>query len=169
MATNSKFGKINNIFQNLKNLVTRVFAIFINFRLNHGHFCEKHRNWDDWVNKGAAEEAYNLRVLYGSDVYDSTRLHRTDARWFYVGVTHEYMTNAKKRVAIKRAADETGMIPKIFHDLSTSNPAHKKIRWSIDRDLLIEEWKRNPNRTRTAFYLAQSYECLNDYQNAFKW
>ena len=61
------------------------------------------------------------------------------------------------------------MIPKIFHDLSTSNPAHKKIRWSIDRDLLIEEWKRNPNRTRTAFYLAQSYECLNDYQNSFKW
>ena len=132
-------------------------------------FCEEHRDWDTWVNKGAKEEAYNLRILYGSDVYDSTRLHRTDARWFYVGATHEYMTNAKKRVAMKRAADAKGMIPKIFHDLSTSDPKKKKIRWSIDRDLLIEEWKKNPNRTRTAFYLAQSYECLHDYPNSFKW
>ena len=132
-------------------------------------FCEKHRDWDAWVNRGAAEEAYNLRILYGSDVYDSTRLHRTDARWFYVGVTHEYMTNAKKRVAIKRAVDDKGMIPKIFHDLSTSDPKKKKVRWSIDRDLLLEEWAKNPNRTRTAFYLAQSYECLHDYPNAFKW
>jgi glycosyltransferase involved in cell wall biosynthesis len=132
-------------------------------------FCEQHRSWDDWVNRGAKEEAYNLRILYGNDVYDSTRLHRTDARWFYVGVTHEYMTNAKKRVATKRAVDSKGVIPKIFHDLSTSDPAKKKIRWSIDRDLLIEEWKKKPNRTRTAFYLAQSYECLHDYKNSFKW
>ena len=77
-------------------------------------FCEKRRNWDNWVKKGPSEEAYNLRILYGSDVYDSTRLHRTDARWFYVGVTHEYMTNAHKRVAIKRAMDDQGNIRKFF-------------------------------------------------------
>lgn len=66
------------------------------------------------MKKGPSEEAYNLRILYGSDVYDSTRLHRTDARWFYVGVTHEYMTNAHKRVAIKRAMDDQGNIRKSF-------------------------------------------------------
>jgi glycosyltransferase involved in cell wall biosynthesis len=132
-------------------------------------FCEEHRSWDKWTNKGAAEEAYNLRVLYGHDVYDSTRLHRTDARWFYVGVTHEYMTNANKRVAIKRATDTKGMIPKIFHDLSTSDPVKKRKRWSIDRDLLLQEWEKKPNRTRTAFYLAQSYECLGDFAHSFQW
>ena len=132
-------------------------------------FCEAHRDWDTWVAKGSKQEAYNLRILYGHDVYDSTRLHRTDARWFYVGVTHEYMTNSRKQVATVRAVDAEGGIPKIFHDLSTSDPKKKARRWSIDRDLLIEEWERNPNRTRTAFYLAQSYECLGDFENAFKW
>ena len=41
-------------------------------------------------------QAYNMRILYSTDVYDSTRVHRTDARWFYAGVTHEYMTNHRK-------------------------------------------------------------------------
>ena len=132
-------------------------------------FCEAHRDWDTWVAQGAKQEAYNMRILYGHDVYDSTRVHRTDARWFYVGVTHEYMTNARKKVATVRAVDADGGIPKIFHDLSTSDPKKKARRWGIDRDLLIEEWKRNPNRTRTAFYLAQSYECLGDFEHAFQW
>ena len=57
----------------------------------------------------------------------------------------------------------------VFHDISTSDPIKKKKRWSTDRDLLKIEWERKPNRTRTAFYLAQSYECLGDYQNAYKW
>lgn len=131
-------------------------------------FCEQHRSWS-WVAKGAHHEAYNLRVLYANDVYDSTRLHRTDARWFYVGVTHEYMTNARKNVATVRAEDSSGGIPKIFHDLSTSDPVKKRKRWSMDAELLKSEWKRNPNRTRTAFYLAQSYECLGDWKNAFQW
>jgi glycosyltransferase involved in cell wall biosynthesis len=129
-------------------------------------YLEAHRSWD-WTAK-EHHEAYNMRILYSTDVYDSTRIHRTDARWFYVGVTHEYMTNHRKNVAIRRI-DYEGTIPAVFHDLSTSNHAHKLIRWGKDRDLLKQEWERNPNRTRTAFYLAQSYECLGDFENAFKW
>ena len=130
-------------------------------------YLEDHREWK-WTAK-RNHEAYNMRILYSTDVYDSTRVHRTDARWFYVGVTHEYMTNHRKNVAIRRIESRDGTIPAVFHDLSTSNHAHKLIRWGKDRDLLKAEWKRNPNRTRTAFYLAQSYECLGDYPNAFKW
>ena len=66
-------------------------------------FCQERRSYKTWVGASAVqEEAYNVRVHYSSDVYDSTRLHRTDARWFYVGVTHEYMTNAKRQVATQR-------------------------------------------------------------------
>jgi len=125
-------------------------------------FCEQHRSWD-------TNEAYNLSILYGSFVYDSTRLHRTDARWFYVGTTHEYMTNVQKRTARIKVVDSNGVVPKIYHDLSTRDLVKKKIRWSLDRDLLIHEWERKPNDTRTAFYLAQSYEVLRDYKNSFKW
>ena len=85
-------------------------------------------------------EAYNMRILYSTDVYDSICI--TDARWFYVGVTHEYMTNHRKMLQ----SDElkVGMAQyQQFHDLSTSNHAHKLIRWGKDRDLLKAEWKRN--------------------------
>ena len=92
-----------------------------------------------------------MRILYSTDVYDSTRVHRTDARWFYVGVTHEYMTNHRKNVAVRRIESRDGVIPAVFHDLSTSNHAHKLIRWGKDRDLLKAEWKRNPNRTDDRF------------------
>ncbi len=143
-------------------------------------FCEERRDWDRWVVKAetsgaGTEEAYNVRVEYGShDVYDSTRLHRTDARWFYVGVTHEYMTSSRgyipaMRVAVKEEDQEDLAIPTIFHDLSTGDPQNLRARWSLDLSLLLQEWRLYPNHTRTAFYIGQSYECLQDWENAFEW
>eukprot|EP00753_Platysulcus_tardus_P001167 PLAT11117.1.p1 GENE.PLAT11117.1~~PLAT11117.1.p1 ORF type:complete len:654 (+),score=329.48 PLAT11117.1:22-1983(+) len=129
-------------------------------------FLEKRRDWK-WVNRSAKHEAYNVRVHYGVDVYDSTRIARTDALWYYVGATHEYMTNRRKNVATIRVADDD--IPYIFHDLSGNDPAAKRVRWQLDLQLLQAEWAKNPNYTRTAFYMAQTYECLLDYPNAYKW
>ena len=42
-------------------------------------------------------------------------------------------------------------------------------RWRLDLELLQRDWKLHPNKTRTAFYTAQSYECLGELENAFKW
>ena len=39
-------------------------------------------------------------------------------------------------------------------------------RWVRDRDLLRAAYKKNPNNTRTLFYLAQTYACLGDWENA---
>eukprot|EP00947_MAST-08B_sp_MAST-8B-sp1_P003914 g3914.t1 len=148
-------------------------------------FCEQRRHWSSWAesggefNTGDQEEAYNVRVHYASDVYDSTRLHRTDARWYYVGVTHEYMTNAKRQVATQRVEVDgsggTGQrsdgdgIPYIHHDLTGSTFEGKKKRWQLDLKLLLGDWEMNPNRTRTAFYIAQTHECLRLWEGAFKW
>lgn len=132
------------------------------------NFLEEHRSWD-WVKKSRAHEAYNMQIKYGTDVYDSTRIHRSDAAWFYVGVTHEYMTNARRNVATMRVKASDGVVPYLFHDLSNSDPAGKRRRWKLDLELLSGEWDKKPNTTRTAFYIGQTYECLRDYPNAYKW
>ena len=133
-------------------------------------FLDRHRDWS-WVERGTKtneqHEAYNMRIIFGSMVYDSTRIARTDAHWFYVGVTHEYMTNARRRVAKIRV--ESSTVPAIYHDLKNNERAHKMKRWSLDLDLLLGEWELHPNKTRTAFYVAQTYECLGKLENAFEW
>lgn len=49
-----------------------------------------------------AEEAYNIQIEYGRvDTYHSTRIVRSEAQWFYVGVTHEYMTNGNEAIAVR--------------------------------------------------------------------
>ena len=60
-------------------------------------------------------------------------------------------------------------IPAVFHDLSNNEKDHKMKRWRLDLELLQRDWKLHPNKTRTAFYTAQSYECLGELENAFKW
>lgn len=42
-------------------------------------------------------------------------------------------------------------------------------RWMRDKDLLMREHLKNPMDSRTAFYLAQTFDCLNDVENAYKY
>ena len=69
-------------------------------------------------------------------MYDSTRLARTDAQWFYTGVTHEYMTNGYRGIARSKVQlRETGEFPVIFHDLSNRDEESKKASWAQDLKL----------------------------------
>lgn len=40
-------------------------------------------------------------------------------------------------------------------------------RWKRDRDILLKHHQEEPNDGRTLFYLAQTYDCLGDYENAY--
>lgn len=42
-------------------------------------------------------------------------------------------------------------------------------RWNRDRELLLREHLKNPTDSRTCFYLAQTFDCLNDLENAYKY
>ena len=106
-------------------------------------------------------EAFNLQVVYSDKQYDSVRLHRTDAPWFYVGKTHEVMHSANGALASNR-------IPfvHIFHNVSDTE--NKTERWLLDETLLLEDWSVRPT-SRTAFYLGQTYQCLKNWTHAYKW
>lgn len=120
-------------------------------------FCEEHR-----ASTGPEHGAYYLRVRYGSTVYDSARLARTGAGWRYTGVTHEVLT---REGAPPPALRVPGV--HVFHDLSHRDAASQRRRWELDLRLLTEERARRPTDTRTAFYLAQTHECLGDLRAAF--
>ena len=111
---------------------------------------------------GNAHGAYYLRVEFGTSVYDSARLARTDAGWRYAGVTHEVLTKEK-------APPPTIRVPNahVVHDVSHRAAGSQTKRWELDLRLLTEEAKKKPNDARTAFYLAQTLECLGEYKRAF--
>ena len=81
------------------------------------------------------------------------------------------MTNARPNSSVRVGIQEKDdiKVPTIFHDLSTRDPRKMRSRWSTDLALLQREWRVHPNHTRTAFYIGQSYECLQDWENAFMW
>lgn len=117
-------------------------------------FCEQHRDH--------ADGAYNVQIHFGATHYDHPRLARTDAGWRYVGVTHEVLMKPKVDPATVRVPD-----CHIVHDLTHRDAASQRSRWQLDLRLLGDEQKKHPNDTRTAFYYAQTLECLGENKRAF--
>jgi glycosyltransferase involved in cell wall biosynthesis len=122
-------------------------------------FCEERRG-----SGGPGHGAYQVRVRYGSLAYDSPRLARADAGWRYVGATHEVLEKAGEPPPAER-------VPGAFveHDVSGRDPEACRRRWRRDLELLRREFDADPSRPRTAFYLAQTFECLGRFAEARAW
>lgn len=109
-------------------------------------------------------DAYDVQIMMGTTYeYMSTRLHRTATPWFYVGNTHEYLTNAWGDVAVERVPGVS-----IYHNVSANSNTEKHHRWLEDERLLLESWAEVP-RHRTAFLLGQTYAALRNWSHAFTW
>ena len=120
-------------------------------------FCEENR-----TKSGHGHGAYYVRVLFGTSVYDSARLARTDAGWRYSGVTHEVLVKEK-------TPPPTIRVPGVHidHDIAHRDAQSQKKRWELDLRLLGDELKKKPNDARATFYFAQTLECLGEYKRAF--
>jgi tetratricopeptide (TPR) repeat protein len=131
--------------------------------LVNGHdlrvFCEEHADHPERYSNDHA--AYNIKILYGpSSVFDSARLARSSAAWRYVGSTHEVLTGPGGAPAHRVPGAAIKQTPP---------PAHEKIgRWKADRLMLEADRKKDPTNTRTVFYLAQTYDCLDLHHLAYK-
>ena len=104
---------------------------------------------------------FHLECRMGEFSYRSTRLNKTGAGWRYTGVTHEVMIGPGGEPA---SVTVPGVF--IFHDVSRRSRAAAEQSWQRDVELLSAELQRDPNNTRAAFYLAQSYEMLREYEKA---
>ena len=107
-----------------------------------------------------------------SDKYFNVRLIKSRNEWRYVGVVHEYIktynTENNKHPIIKLTNFNGKDGCTLYQDRTQDDDKTGK-RFSRDKDLLLEEFNKDPTEPRTVFYLAQTFSCIGDNENAFKY
>lgn len=115
-------------------------------------FCKKQAN--DQCN------CYLVRIVNQRLDFTQARLIRAKTNARFAGRVHEtIISSSYKRVPID-----------IFFELGVSRGGMEKSkqRWERDLKILLGVYEENPSDPRNTFYLAQTYECLCDFVNAYK-
>lgn len=108
------------------------------------------------------EDGYLLIQINGSIEYHNTRFAKLSAKWTCVGYTHEYWN-----------LDGPGKNEPISQDIifidDRGDGGCKADKFERDKRLLLDELEAKPGNVRSLFYLAQTYWCLGDKENAIKY
>jgi tetratricopeptide (TPR) repeat protein len=105
--------------------------------------------------------SYLVRIVSTDLDFGTQRLIRCKSGLRFGGVVHETIMIGTRW---KTPND-------IYFELRVQQAGAEKTqrRWTRDRDLLLKAHLANPQDSRTAFYLAQTYDCLGDLENAYKY
>jgi len=107
------------------------------------------------------ETVFLIKLRAGGSQNDTARLFRPHRGIQFVGAVHECLN----RVGFVQ-------LPQDIHFVwspTRTGTEKTQARWYRDRDVLLKEYQKNPNDPRTTFYLAQTYACLGDWDNAASW
>jgi tetratricopeptide (TPR) repeat protein len=115
-------------------------------------FCKDHQH--------DHHASYLVPIRSATLAYYTSRLIRCHKNIRFIGPVHEVL-NA---VTTVKLPDD------IYFEWRPSQEGNKKSaqRWQRDRDLLLKSYAENPYDPRTLFYLAQTYECLEEWETAYK-
>lgn len=99
------------------------------------------------------------------DQYYNIRFIRNHQGWRYTGVVHEYiyLPHLPGHYTIDKIPNV-----KLYQDRTQDDDKSSK-RFARDRELLLDEYKRDPTDARTVFYLAQTCSCLELLGDAYKY
>lgn len=102
--------------------------------------------------------AYMMHVLNGEGSVYRPCLFRNSERVRFTGGVHEYVN-----VPVAIVPDPLNFT------WGTSEKGRKKTaeRFMQDRDILLKSYAKNPKDAHAAFFLGQTYACLQDYHNAY--
>lgn len=102
------------------------------------------------------------------DKYYNVRLIKTKHQWRYKCPVHEYIINpeAEKNLAVVHRI--SGDVFTIYQDRTLDDDKSSK-RFARDKELLYNEYIKNPKEPRTLFYLAQTCACLNKFDESFRY
>lgn len=115
-------------------------------------FCEQEINSDTPL--------YLINIKMNSTEFTTARLLRVAHHVRFKGVVHE----APETLAFVKGPDSV-----YFEVKSSTHGIEKsKRRWQQDLLLLTKAYHDDKNDSRTAFYLAQTYECLGLLENAYQ-
>lgn len=116
-------------------------------------FCEQY--------KYHSENAFLLKIGNTSFENFLPRLFKPHKNLYFEGVVHEYL-NTSSSIKVSEPV-------MAVYAPSNRGREQSQRRWTRDAKLLFDEHKRNPTDPRTTFYLAQTYACLGDLDNALYW
>lgn len=104
-------------------------------------------------------DSYLVPIRIGIEEDYTSRLIRCRKGVRFVGPVHE----ALNHVTYAKLPND------IYFEYRPSQEGSAKSaqRWMRDRDILLKSYAENPHDSRTLFYLAQTYECLQDWENAY--
>lgn len=123
-------------------------------------FCKKQ--------KTTPESSWHLNQTWFSGAYTSyfnVRLLRAKSHWRYKGVVHEYIQNTQDPNKLTTVKVE-GVV--LYQDRTKDDDKTGK-RFYRDKKLLLEEYDKDPLDGRTVFYLAQTFSCLNEHTESYKY
>lgn len=119
-------------------------------------FIEQHPNIctflikQQWYTGKETIDFYNIRLV------------ENNLKIAYRGSVHEYLDVGS--LSFLKSDDFF-----IFQNRVLDNDGKTLSRWEKDLKLLLKDVKKKPTCSRTCFYLAQTYECLNNVELAFIW
>lgn len=108
---------------------------------------------------GPSPEGFMVNLRRGSLDYYLPLVLRSSRKLRYVGRVHEH---------VDRLLDQKIVGVEVCQDPPPQSREASKKRWERDARLLEEDLKANPTNPRTLFYLAQTYECLDDKLKAIE-
>ena len=114
-------------------------------------FCEQEKYRD--------APLYSIRIKMNTLEFTTARLFRASKHIRFKGVVHE----------VPEIPASTRVPEPVFFEVEASSHGIEKSRqrWSQDLTLLLKAYNENKNDPRTTFYLAQTYECLEDIKSAY--
>lgn len=108
---------------------------------------------------------YGLKFIIEGHIFSRTAIVNSKFNWSYKGVLHEVLYLDGETVAVSR--------PNNCHVIARSSPTKraetKEEKYAQDAKILLKEHKKNPEDTRTIFYLAQSYRDSGQLEKAIKY
>ena len=99
--------------------------------------------------------------------FKNIRLVKPNKGWRYKGVVHEFLIND----SIENDFSKLIKLPEniiIFQDRTEDESEKSRNRFEDDKELLLKEYEKDPEDTRTVFYLARTFECLKCIDSAIK-
>lgn len=106
-------------------------------------------------------DSYTLYIKSDDTLYGSNRLVKSDRNLRYVHKIHEVITD-KNNINIVIPQERTFIDDRRFDYMEKRTHDRKK----LDLKLLYEEVDENPHDPRAYYYLAQTYNLLEDYEKA---
>ncbi len=102
----------------------------------------------EWLNpNGTITKYYNIRLI------------KRGCNWRYKGSVHEYITCDDSNMV--RLPDTIRLFQDRKYDVDKSST-----RYTKDKELLLKDYNKDPEDARTLFYLAQTYGCLGENEEA---